>query len=291
MQIKASGVLSDYKGRVLLQQTGPKMLVPVSRPLEPGVLPADTLARAFREETALIVMPVRLTGLHYNGRHPGGELTFCYRCTMRGGDLSVPAGYPPAGFFDQLPLPEALAPGFRRQVAQALHHPGGPPVLARDESGPEIRLSRFFGGRAPEPETGGWAVSVRLIVMGENGRVGWVRSGPAELWRLPATAAGPNEAPWETGERLLKSLWPEEDEPPARVAVVEFAADNRALTFVLTAPANTSARPRVPAESLAFAHPEQAAHYSPDDFRLMELADQAGTGPAFSIRSAESQTG
>ena len=108
MRITVSGILTDYQGRPLLQQSGPRTLEPVHRPLSPDDLAPVMLARAFREDTALIVLPVRLTGLYYDGRE-SGALTFCYRCTMRGGDLSVPEGRPPAGFFE-LPLPRALAP-------------------------------------------------------------------------------------------------------------------------------------------------------------------------------------
>ena len=69
MRVTIAGFLTDYKGRVLLQQPEPGRLSPVAASLESGVLPADTLARAFRTATALVIWPVRLVGVYLSLIH------------------------------------------------------------------------------------------------------------------------------------------------------------------------------------------------------------------------------
>ena len=85
MRIIISGILTDFKGRIFLQQDSPTSLAPVHRHLAIGTVPADLLDQAFRQETSLIVMPVRMTGLFYDAGVSGGELTFSFRCAMRAG--------------------------------------------------------------------------------------------------------------------------------------------------------------------------------------------------------------
>ena len=63
MQAGVTGILTDYEGRVLLRKGDKNTLIPIYRSLEAGELPTATLDRAFREDTGLIIMPVRLTGV------------------------------------------------------------------------------------------------------------------------------------------------------------------------------------------------------------------------------------
>jgi len=124
MVINAYGVLSDHLNRVFLQKEAQnKTLVPPGRVLKPGQLPPDSVATTFREETGLIVLPVRLTGLYFR---PGAPdlLFFCFRCLLRGGNLTISAGQAEAGFFDSQPLPQPMLPIHQQQVSQALYPTG-----------------------------------------------------------------------------------------------------------------------------------------------------------------------
>ena len=107
MRITILGFLTDYQSRVLLQQTGATTLAAVGRSLAVGESPADTLARAFREETGLFVLPVRCVGL-YRIADAEGELSLTFRCILRGGELEIGQGRPPAGYFDTQSLPAGL---------------------------------------------------------------------------------------------------------------------------------------------------------------------------------------
>ncbi len=181
-----------------MQQSDPRTLRPILRPIAPGQTPIEALDRAFREETGLIVMPVRLTGVHYDSAT--GELIFAYRCTMRGGDLVIPEGRPPAGFFDCPPLPAGLDRRFRHLTDVALHHPGGPPVL-EESGGLSSRLGRLIGRRADEAHGTDWDVSVRLEADVPDDVV---RCAIGDLDVTNATAIPPATPPWRTAERLAQ---------------------------------------------------------------------------------------
>lgn len=229
MRLIVGGVLTDYRGRVLLQQTGAKSLSPVRRALERGVLPADTLARAFREETGLIVMPVRLVALRYDAGAPGGELAFWFRCTMRGGDLETPPGGNPAGFFD-LPLPAALPETDKRQIELALRHPGGGPVMAEAPARLGAQLGRLLGGRKVAREADYWRVAVGILAQPSDAPVEWL---VAESDAPAATPAESSQPPWATARRLLERAQAA-DSPALSLARVEIAPDQPAMTLVFT---------------------------------------------------------
>lgn len=235
MRVTTAGFLTDHKSRVLLQQTDATTLTPIYSSLEAGVLTADTLARAFREQTGLYVLPVRLTGVYYDGR--GDELILCFRCTMRGGDLAIPEGQPPAGFFDAKPLPRGLAAPYRQPADDTLHHEGGPVYLSSIEEGVGARLGRLLSGRTrTAPSAPEWEVSVAVVasvVAALGDAVAWVRDRPGEPWGLPTGRVARGEAPWETIGRLLSPAldWYGGSET---LNGVYLAAGRPALTLVFT---------------------------------------------------------
>ena len=200
MRIIISGILTDFKGRIFLQQVSPTSLAPVHRHLTIGTMPADLLDQAFRQETGLIVMPVRMTGLYYDAGVPGGELTFCFRCTMRGGDLVVPDGGRPAGFFDCPPLPTGLSPKFRQQAESALHHPGGPPHLETAAGGISQRLGRLFGRDKSTDEGEQWRVFTRMI--DEPAGHGMEFSVASLDEKSTSTPIPAGESPWAAAQRM-----------------------------------------------------------------------------------------
>lgn len=236
MQLIINGFLTDYQSRIFLQKTTNDSLAPVGHVAEAGILPAQTLARVFREETSLIVMPIRLTGIYHSGRD-GGRLTFCYRCTMRGGVLQVPEGYPPAGFFDFSPLPRGLSSGYRQQVDEALHHAGGSPSMEREASDPGAWFGRLVGRTKPAADPVAWDVSVRLVEAADDDDLEMMIIDPDTEPAVDAVAIKPGEAPWETAARLLGASRPSRSKPLIRLVRVAFATGRPVATFMF-APVN-----------------------------------------------------
>ncbi|MBP9501599.1 MAG: hypothetical protein KBF17_05495 [Candidatus Promineofilum sp.] len=231
MQLIINGFLTDYQSRIFLQKTANESLAPVGRSVEPGILPTQTLARAFREETGLIVMPIRLTGIYHSGRD-GGRLTFCYRCTMRGGVLQVPEGYPPAGFFDFSPLPRGLSPGYRQQVDEALHHAGGSPSMKHEASDPGVWLGRLVKRAKPVTDSMAWNVAVQLVDAVDSDAVEMTLVDQDAEPAVDAVAVKPGEAPWDTAARLLDASRASRNKPLVRLVHVTFATERPAATFV-----------------------------------------------------------
>jgi hypothetical protein len=255
MRVTIAGYLTDYKGRVLLQQPEPSRLTPVTVSLAPGALPAETLAAAFRAATGLVVWPVRLVGVYFVARD-GGELTLSYRCTLRGGELQPPDGQPPAGYVDPKPLPRGLSAAQRRQLDDALRHAGGPAITARPSGGLLDNLRRPKGGQA-----GGaldWAVTARLIVASDHDQVAWTRGAATELWRLPAAVVGPGEAPWAAAERLRRTLRLDQNGTRGVPRLITVDADRPILTVVFVANLYEPPFPHGLGETLGFAAPHRA---------------------------------
>jgi hypothetical protein len=283
MKMNVDGVLTDFKGRVLLRRTEANALAPITHALVAGVVPADTLASAFREDTALIVMPVRLTGLYYSDQPPGGELTFCFRCTIRGGNLDT-EDQSPAGFFDP-PLPGRLPAPYRHRVEQALHHPGGPPYLEREGHGLGARLGRLFGGRVVKQEDATWEITVKLIADGGHGQIIWNRGGPNERWRLPATRPAAGEAPWDAADRLLATTWTHGGGQRGDLLWVELGIDRPEMTFVFAASLYEPPMLRSSSETQAFVRMDEVTdRFSVDDVARIEENERAAT-PVFRLSS------
>jgi hypothetical protein len=284
MQLVVNGVLTDFKGRVLLRQSGEHDLLPITRPIEPGTLPADTLARAFREDTALIVLPIRLTGLYYDVRPPDGELAFYFRCTMRGGALNPESR---AGFFDP-PLPAALPARYRQRVDQALHHAGGPPHMKRERPGVGALLGSLFGERVKTDKGQPWTAEVKLVTDAGHGQTVWRRAAPGEQSRLLATRLAAGEAPWEAARRLLRKVWPYWGGRLDDLRLVELASRHPAITFVFAASIYEPPFPRQDTETVTF---PQARHltddFGADDTAIVRLLNQTTTTPLFRVASGE----
>ena len=253
MRVTIAGFLTDYKGRVLLQQPEPGRLSPVAASLESGVLPADTLAGAFRTATALVVWPVRLVGVYFVARG-GGELTLSYRCTLRGGELQPPPDQPPAAFFDTSPRPRGLSAAHARQLADALSHAGGPALTARLSGGLWDGLRRSKGSQTDAALD--WAATVRLVVDAGHGRVAWARATAGELWRLPAAPLARGEAPWEAARRLQKQLNLHPTGLPPALRLVLLDGGGMTVTFAFVTGDDEGAGPHELGEKAGFAAPD-----------------------------------
>lgn len=274
MRVTVAGIFTDHKSRVLLLQTTPTTLTPVSRPAEVGQSPAETLARAFREDTGLIVLPVRPTGVYLSS--DGLELTLVYRCTMRGGDIHVPEGQPAAGFFDAAPLPRGLSAADHRQLDDALHHAGGPVQLGRLPA-TGSRLSRLLGRREAATPGAEWEAFVMLVVhdglrqlVCERHQGGIMRPLRDEVWG--------GEAPWEAAARLQARLLPHVEQVTTELRLVQVSTANRSIGFVFVAP---------PYPQAAFAHlPSGLDMWPLDRLELDQIDDDYVTLDAGLARDA-----
>ncbi|HEX6386431.1 MAG TPA: NUDIX domain-containing protein [Anaerolineae bacterium] len=218
MRIATNGIVIDEYGRVLLiRRDDTRMLAPPGGGLEAGELPIENVAGEVREETGLIVMPVRLTGLYFWPMRPDeSALVFTFRCIMRGGNIQTSAESPKVGFFKTNPLPRSILGMHRERVEDAWHHAGGPPYWRRQELPPLVKLGRFFIFNVLYPwrdwrrhwrnepayvAPPSWQVGAFAVIGNEQGQVLWVRRTDKDAWNLPGGGGNSLAPPWETAVR------------------------------------------------------------------------------------------
>lgn len=125
----ASAFIQDEVGRILLmQRTDNGVWHPPGGFMELGESVAETVVREMREETGLIVEPVRLIGVYsgpdnqwtyLNGDAIQGCATF-FECRVTGGQLRIQASEVAAlDYFPPDALPESLTPRWRPRLIQA----------------------------------------------------------------------------------------------------------------------------------------------------------------------------
>ena len=218
MRIATNGIVIDQFGQVLLiQRDDTRMLAPPGGGLEVGELPTENVAREVREETGLIVMPVRLTGLYFWPMQPDeGALVFTFRCIMRGGTIQTSAESPRVGFFKTNPLPRSLLRMHRERVEHAWRHPGGPPHWQQQTLSVPVKIGRFLifnvlypwrnwrrrqrkePAYVPSPS---WQTGAFTVIGNDEGQVLWVKRRDKEVWNLPGGGGNSLEPPWETAIR------------------------------------------------------------------------------------------
>jgi hypothetical protein len=222
MYISVHGILIDQAGKVLFYQTGPTTVGIVSCPAEPGILPAEALAQAFRASTGLIVYPVRITGLYHSQEKESSRLSLVYRCIRRGGAVSETESGPVAGFFDPNSLPPGIDAETSRYLEHALGHEGGPPNMESLGPGLWERWGRYFG-KQPNLRSGGpdWSATVCLLLDAGGGEVVWRRSKEGDKWQLPSAVVDMNEAPWETAARLGHRFGLSSDATPFNLRMIQ----------------------------------------------------------------------
>lgn len=212
MRMGSAGILVNEHGQVLLiRRNDTRTFAPPGGSLEAGELPPDNAAREVREETGIIVMPVRLVGLYYWQPRHTGLLAFYFRCIQRGGELQTSVESPQVGFFATNPLPKPMLKLHRNRVQQALTHAGGRPFWAHQHPSRSLQLSyallrflvypfldwqrkrRELPPYVPPPV---WQTAAVTIITNADGRILWRRDG--DIWRLPGGAGLDNTSPWET---------------------------------------------------------------------------------------------
>ena len=212
-------VINEYGDVLLIVRNDTRTLAPPGGGIELGELATDSVAREIEEETGIIAMPVRLTGLYYWDWSPERPiLAFMFRCIQRGGKLQSSNESPQVGFFSANPLPRSLIPIHRERVLEAWQHEGGPPVWKRQRLTGLERLGRLVvqkviypwydwqrrrKGVATYVAPPLWQVDVFVVMEDAAGRLLW-QQGADGMWRLPGGRAVRAEAPWETAVSLTE---------------------------------------------------------------------------------------
>jgi ADP-ribose pyrophosphatase YjhB (NUDIX family) len=268
VKISTNGIVIDQYGHVLLiQRDDSRTLAPPGGGLERGELPTDNTAREIQEETGLIALPVRLTGLYFwQWSADTCILAFIFRCIRRGGELQTSAESLRVGFFGVNPLPRSLLNIHRERVLEAWQHQGGPPIWKRQKLTLWGRLGKLIitgliypwknwrrrlrGEPAfvPAPP---WQVAAFVVIRNEEGQVLWLKPGDDAPWQLPGGICGRNEAPWETAvaQTQQQTGFTVELEDLTGVYVRENEAQ---MTLVFTAVTTNTNQPKPAVETAVF---------------------------------------
>lgn len=217
MNIATNGFVFDQYGNVLLiRRDDTRTFAPPGGTLDAGELPTDGCAREVREETGLIVYPVRLVGMYFQDIAEGGMLLLSFRCIQRGGDITPSPESPLVAWFKAHKLPSPMLSFHRERTRQALAHDGGPPVWTRYNWSLMQKFGRFLvtnivyrwkdwqrkrRGEPPYQPPPAWQTGAFTIIRNAEGRVLWVKRTDRDIWNLPGGVSEPDEAPWETAVR------------------------------------------------------------------------------------------
>ena len=223
MIISAAGIVIDHYGDVLfIQRNDTRTLAPPGGAAEINELPPDTVVREVKEETGLIVMPVRLVGLYYLPTKPNDYLTFCYRCILRGGELQTSEESPQAGFFKTNPYPKPMLPLSKERVQRSLVHQGGPPYWGTHQLSKSMRLGNLFlnsviypwfnlrqklAGKEHYTPPAHWQIKVKLVIKDVYQRVLWIKNHDQDTWHIPGGPSLPKEPPWITANRISNKIF------------------------------------------------------------------------------------
>lgn len=215
MLIGTSGIVVNEYGEVLLiRRNDTRTMAPPGGSLDWGELPDMAVAREVRQETGLIVMPVRLVGLYYLRWRFRESLNLVFRCLQRGGQLAPSEESLEVAFFPPGELPRPMAEFHHRRVSQGITHEGGPPYLIEEAMGwrtslvalrlqmwvyPRLRRRRLKQGLPPYQNPPDFTVSSYVVAKGIDGRVLWVRRAGTDAWQLPGAVCLKGVAPWQVG--------------------------------------------------------------------------------------------
>lgn len=220
MNIGTIGILVDHLGQVLLiQRNDTRTFHPPGGGLERGELPSESMVREMKEETGLIVFPVRLATLDYY-EHGGGSLVFNFRCLLRGGDITPSSETPHVGFYAPDNFPQPMFRLVRERLLAAMHHADGRVRWQRHPRKVWISLLRALlrqtvyryldfkrrrNGEPPYVPTPDWQVEVRAVIVDEHGAVLWVADAQSGAGHLPGGENLTAAAPWESARTLTRA--------------------------------------------------------------------------------------
>ncbi len=218
MKIATNGIVTNETGQVLLiQRDDSRTFAPPGGSVDIGELPTDNVTREVREETGLIVLPVRLVGLYFSAAKPEEMLIFVFRCTQRGGEIATSEESLQVDFFWPKPLPQPMLALHQERLEHGLSHAGGPPFWGRHRQTLRFRLLSFWlrwwiyprmnrarerAGKAAYVPPSQWQATAVTLIQNKNSEILWRQVG--NQWQLPGGVGQNLEAPWETAVRLSK---------------------------------------------------------------------------------------
>lgn len=276
MRIGTNGILVNEFGHVLLiQRDDSRTFAPPGGALDGGELPTDGMVREVREETGLIVMPVRLVGVYFWPHKPEGFLSFVFRCLQRGGELQTSEESLQVGFYRPDSVAGQMAGAHFERVMAGLHHAGGPPEWGVHPLTWQTRLGRFLlnnvvyvwkdvrrrlAGRPPYQPPPAWQTAVSVVIRNAQGEVLWLKNG--DDWMLPGGTEQHMQPPWETAVSHTHRLTGLQIQL-TNLAGVYIQKENNHMTFVFTAETDTALK------TAEFAHfaPGQEPITIPTHFR------------------------
>lgn len=217
MKISTNAVITNQFNQVLLvRRNDSRTWATPGGMMEAGELPPEAVTREVREETGLIIMPVRLVALHLMQTKPTPFLGFSFRCIRRGGELEPSPETPQLGWVKANELPWNISSFHKERLTRGLAHAGGPPVWFKHRTTPGMRLGwlllskviypwmdlrRRMRGQPPYQPPPSWQMSAFAVLRNEQGEVLWVRRQDQDVWNLPGGVGLAGEAPWETAVR------------------------------------------------------------------------------------------
>ncbi len=217
MQIGTNGIIINEYGEVLLiRRDDTRTFAPPGGGLEAGELPTDNVRREVREETGLIVLPVRLVGVYHFHWLKEGNLGFVFRCLQQGGEVTPSPESPVVAYFPAHKLPGPIAPLHKERLARSLAHTGGPPYWGTQKDDLTMRLGRFMlqqviyrwkdwrrarRGERPYIAPPIWKLAAFTVIRNAAGAVLWVKRTDMDMWNLPGGGSNFNEPPWDTAVR------------------------------------------------------------------------------------------
>lgn len=222
MIISANGIVfNEHSDVLLVQRDDTRTLAPPGGACEIDELPDQAAAREVREETGLIVYPVRLVGLYYLPAQPIPYLFLCFRCIQRGGDLTTSTETPSSGFFTTTPLPSPMLAMHQEQIQNAFHHSGGPPYWGKHQISPTLRAGNFLLNRlvnpmlnfrrsrlnqpqyVPPPQ---WLLRATLLLRNSTGDILLQQDDTSGQWALPSSDAVSSGPPWDKANQLIQEI-------------------------------------------------------------------------------------
>jgi len=259
MNISTGGLLVDGIDKILLiQRNDSRTWAIPGGAMEAGELPTDAVAREVREETGLLVMPVRLVAVHYLHHKPAPFLGMTFRCIQRGGELETSDETPQVGFVKVIDMPRTMSRIHRQRIEVGLTHQGGPPVWFEQRPSwrsrliwlylrkvvyPRMDRQRKRNGQLPYAPPPKWVTSAFTVIRNEAGAVLWVKRRDQDVWNLPGGMGQNEEPPWETAVREtyeetglyvtltdLPGIYVYKDEQPHMVFTFTATVDSGQLT-------------------------------------------------------------
>ena len=214
MKVGTNGIVVDQHGNVLLiKRNDTRSFAPPGGALNAGELPPDGAEREVREETGLIVLPVRLATVTYLPLGPEGFLGFSFRCLLRGGEIVTSEESPVVGFFKATPLPRRISSFHRERLEKALAHAAERPLLFKHPVSAYqkaayfllqnvvyrwLDVKRALQGKPPFQPPPGWDVAAYLLCANDAGEYLWHQPTSNAPWQLPGGRVTGLQAPWET---------------------------------------------------------------------------------------------